>query len=309
MKLNTQIRLVSIILIISIIGFGIGYQKIDSKNYAELKSNEYLNEIYQGIFELNIITDDYLKSNKTRARVQWERRHASLTNILLRADTLISNKESKDLINQLRKNLIKSRQLFFSLTVLLGKGEIYSSRSVRPISEQINKLSLQSSADATYLIKKATARLYESRNYLLQIEISLMLVFILFVIMVVVWVGRSLIAPLTKLREQTIRITEGDYGYQVKASGHNEVSDLANSINQLSREIGHKIKSLVDQSESLKQEKLISESAFEKIKQTENRYTKIHNTALDAIVTINKLGVIKSINPSVTRLFGYSEEE
>ena len=309
MKLNTQIRLVSIILIIAISGFAIGYQKIDANNYAELKSNEYLNEIYQGIFELNIITDDYLQTNKKRARVQWERRHASLTNVLLRADTLISNKESKGVINRLRKNLIKSRKIFFSLTVLLGSGENYSSYSVRPIAEQIHKLSLQSSADATYLIKNATTRLYESRHQLLQIEISLILVFILFVVLVVVWVGRSLIMPLIKLRKQAIHIAEGDYGYQVEVSGNNEVSDLANSINQLSHEIKNKIESLVNQADILSREKLISESAFEKLKQTENKYKKIHNTALDAIVTIDNQGVIQSINPSVSRIFGYSEEE
>ena len=53
-------------------------------------------------------------------------------------------------------------------------------------------------------------------------------------------------------------------------------------------------------------ERLEAES---KQKDVENRTKAIVDTVVDGIVTISELGIIETVNPSVTRMFGYSEEE
>ncbi|WKK66639.1 SpoIIE family protein phosphatase [Lutimonas zeaxanthinifaciens] len=47
----------------------------------------------------------------------------------------------------------------------------------------------------------------------------------------------------------------------------------------------------------------------EKIRASENRFRSITSTAIDAIVSANKHGIIESWNPAATRIFGYTEEE
>ena len=136
MKLTTQIRYVSIILIILITGIGYVYYNIENKNLHELQVNENLNKIFQGIFELNIITNDYLQTNKPRAREQWQQRHASLTNLLLKADTQIKNEDNIKTISRIRKNQIISRQLFFKLITLTQSESIDRKKTFRPISEK-----------------------------------------------------------------------------------------------------------------------------------------------------------------------------
>lgn len=49
--------------------------------------------------------------------------------------------------------------------------------------------------------------------------------------------------------------------------------------------------------------------AEEKIRASENRFRSITSSAIDAIISANKEGIIESWNPSATKIFGYTEEE
>ncbi len=49
--------------------------------------------------------------------------------------------------------------------------------------------------------------------------------------------------------------------------------------------------------------------AEEKIRASENRFRSITSSAIDAIISADKNGIIESWNPAATKIFGYSEEE
>ncbi len=49
--------------------------------------------------------------------------------------------------------------------------------------------------------------------------------------------------------------------------------------------------------------------AEEKIKASENRFRSITSSAIDAIISADKKGIIESWNPAATKIFGYTEEE
>lgn len=48
---------------------------------------------------------------------------------------------------------------------------------------------------------------------------------------------------------------------------------------------------------------------YENLQEKDSRLNAIINTAVDGIITINNRGLIETINPAVTRLFGYSKNE
>ena len=86
MKIKTKLN-ISIILYLStalVIAF-LTFLTLRQTNNASLQLKSS-NEISKGVFELNILTSDYLLHHRARSQIQWKSKHEALQRLLSKID-------------------------------------------------------------------------------------------------------------------------------------------------------------------------------------------------------------------------------
>jgi len=116
---------------------------------------------------------------------------------------------------------------------------------------------------------------------------SVILFFVIAGLMVLfqtLWIHR----PLQKLKQVTYEISQGNYYADMDIHSRDEIGDLAGSIDYMRNKILRTLDDLVEK-ESLQRS--------------------ILETAPDAIITMDTLGIVRSFNPGAEKIFGYHPEE
>lgn len=100
--------------------------------------------------------------------------------------------------------------------------------------------------------------------------------------------GTYLTRQLDKLRAASLKIASGELGQQVAVSSKDEIGETARSFNKMSSRL---------------------KDLYGEIKVNENRLRTVLNAVKDGILTIDRHGIILSVNPAVSKLFKYEREE
>lgn len=125
----------------------------------------------------------------------------------------------------------------------------------------------------------------EFNNLLAQLSIFLFIIIGAFSLFIQTqWIYK----PITRLKDITSRFSNGDYDSQLPAITQDEIGLLTKSIDHMR----HKIQSTLDE-----------------LTNKEKMTRSILETAPDAIITMNKDGIINSFNPGAEKLFQYSAKE
>lgn len=96
------------------------------------------------------------------------------------------------------------------------------------------------------------------------------------------WAMRlSVVRPIARLRDAIIRVGEGDRQAMLPVTRSDELGEVASVFNQMQ----------------------------ERIRISEVRTRAVMDNVVDAIITIDANGVIESVNPAVTKIFGFAPEE
>lgn len=115
MEIKTGLRIGGSVSIILVISLG-SILLLGSLQVArEIEEERIAVEIAEGVFELNILTNDYLLHGEERAQEQWQLRHDSLTEILSSEE--VSNLREKAITDEMRRNHADLGDIFSQLTV------------------------------------------------------------------------------------------------------------------------------------------------------------------------------------------------
>jgi PAS domain S-box-containing protein len=101
-------------------------------------------------------------------------------------------------------------------------------------------------------------------------------------------VTRSITRPLAGLAAGTGALAQGRFGFEVSASGNDELAELAEAFNRASREI---------------------EDLYAKVRRSEAYFRSLIENASDLILILSRTGRILYASPSIAPVFGYSPEK
>jgi len=315
MTLASQSKILSIIfLVLTAISAFVYIQLINTVKKERL-GYEQLSEISQGVFELNILTSEHLALRTKRSEMQWNRRHASLTNYMLIASRSFDDKSSK-LLLRARVGLTKVRKLFFKIVIAEHKlneanfnDRLKYEKLIRTLAIQVRLISQQLVSDVNRAGKQSLNSLKKTEKQANYILGFILLVILIVFIGVVVWLKRFFIVPIIELSQFSENLIAGNYHSRTNIQTKNEIGDLAASFNALAVTIAGKIDDLTEQSSMLEKSNQQIEEALEKTKATERQYKDIFSAAADAIFTIDEQGTILTANPASELMFGYSYEK
>lgn len=300
MKVRTNLFLLSAIfaILIGALGF-IVFQSFGLIN-REMKGSISANKMIKDVFELNIVTYEYLMHHKKRMQQQWILKYDSLGKLLERMRKEESHPECQSILesitsdykalgslySQLRATFVKRKKL---LEENLPQGEINMifAQEERLIAQTLMRTQKITSGAfrSSIIMQQRIARVRQRTNWIVLFSI---IGFIILSSCVSFLITRSITRPLNKLANGAELIGKGDLNHRVDIKTKNELGELASAFNQMTER---------------------RQLADETLRQSEAKYQDLFDSAPVAYFFVGIDGLIKGANKAAENLTGYRSEE
>jgi PAS domain S-box-containing protein len=260
--------------------------RVRQANTLEKKADE----IVRDVFELTMLTNDYLIHKSARAEQQWQIKHRQLTELI--GHSKANGTQQVQLFKSMFQDHEIIQILFLKLLDINKKPEkiqnhIYKQLWNRLIG-QITTTAQEIVSAAFRLSTIAKSELLSAQRQGGMIVLVLMITLAVVIIINSLILGRSLAKPIIKLQQDIEKIGRGNLDHIVHSTSTDEIGELASAFNGMTR--------------NLKQ-------LHESIKESNERYHSLFNDALDMIHILDDDGRIIDANPAEMATLGYSEKE
>lgn len=201
-------------------------------------------DIVSSAFERSMFGDDYLLTASERARKQWVSKNEYIGKVLISASERFKDKRDKANVEELLKNHETIGKLF--LGIVEAREEAIANPDYAAIyHETENRLSSQL-AMKRYDTMEYARKLQEAGSEYLSETLQQAGWSILFVIVVVTaavtinsWsIGRSITSRISRLRDGTAVIGEGNLDHRIDITGDDEFVDLSGAFNEMAAKLG-----------------------------------------------------------------------
>ncbi len=245
MKVRTSLFLLSTIFVIIIVVLGYVMFNTSKLVNSEVRESESATQIIKDIFELNIVTYEYLTYHEERMHQQWLIKYDSLGKSLdwMRTgeshaehlsilESITSDYESLgNFFSLLQENLIKREKL---IEENKPQAEIdLSLSSEKRLSSQTLLRSQRMASEAfifSALMEQKIAQVQQRTN---SIALFSMISFIVLSFSISFFTSKAIIGPLNELVKSAEIIGKGDLKHRVGIETRNEIGELAKAFNQM----------------------------------------------------------------------------
>ncbi len=208
-----------------------------SRQVSEVfEQSKTVNNIVGEVFELNIVTNDYLLHHEERAQAQWQLRYSSLAQILTEVEAKYPEEELLDRVIQNHAEL----QPLFSQLVTSYVGEDSSELEQR-LASQLAVKTQTMVADTFRLAETFSARAESARRRGSFPLMASGLIILTLMVSTIILVSNDIVARITNLHRGTEIIAAGDLDYKVDVGGHDEIGDLAHAFNEMAASLEKQI--------------------------------------------------------------------
>src|SRR5699024_7913154 len=155
---------------------------------------------------------------------------------------------------------------------------------------QINVQPIQSTGDTVVgalYVKSDLEQKYHDINNIALIFVTASIIAVFISIIVAVLVARSITQPIDAMRQQALRISRGDYSQKVEVKGNDELSQLAETFNELGDRI---------------------EETQEAMESERNRLNSVLSHMTDGVVATDRRGRVMTINEMALSLLNVKKE-
>ncbi len=293
MKVRTSLFLLSVIFVISILVLGYVMFRTTDVVKMEIRDNESVTQIIKEIFELNILTSEYLSQHVERVEQQWLQKFASLGESLdkLRAEerhpehfsnveTISSHHKSLgDIFLLLQANSIElTRMLEENRT----QAEIdLSIASQELLAAQMLVRSQGMVSDVFELSTISQQKIAQAQQNANSIVLLSIFVFSVMSFSISFLTARAIARPLNDLVSSAKIIGEGNLNHRAGEDIKNEFGALATAFNEMTT-------SLKQSYQAMEQEVQQRRRTQEQLRRSEEQFRSIFESTTDSIIVWDK---------------------
>ncbi len=144
----------------------------------------------------------------------------------------------------------------------------------------------------------------------IRVSVISYLVTLLLFVLLLSWLMRlALIKPVEDMNRGVKTIASGNLDYRVNIASRDEIGQLANAFNQMTGDLKESRADLEERQTHLAQEVLERKTIEKRLRESEERFRNLAQTATDAIIGLDERGCITFWNDAAARIFGYTEGE
>ncbi|WP_099974193.1 cell wall metabolism sensor histidine kinase WalK [Lactobacillus terrae] len=213
---------------------------------------------------INKIIQDYARSNSDVTDIQVVDNNNIIVGSKVDGDTVVGTKSLRESIEKSMKSNKKVTQIYYDK----DRGSSYE--LIQPISSTDD-----STVVGAVYIRANMESVYSRINNIIVIFLTASLMAGLLGAIISIFISRAITRPIDEMRQQAVRMAEGDYSGQVRVYSPDELGQLAMSVNDLSVKV---------------------EEATENSESERRRLDSVLSQMSDGVIATNRLGNITVIN-------------
>jgi two-component system cell cycle sensor histidine kinase/response regulator CckA len=326
MKITTRMRISTLVSTTTVIVAGtvflFMFEQIKKTNEEHMR----VHEIVQGVFELNILTDDYLLYHEKRSQAQWRLKHDSLTKLLSTLELTIPEKQS--FLSKMIENHEGMKSLFSRLTSIFerrnfDRGDTFNKELKNRLISQLLVKSQDMIYDAFQFEKKRHKELLVLQKRSNVFIMTLMFILLAIIVANFFLIGRSVVKPITKLHRDTEVIGKGNLDYKVGTESEDEVGQLSRAFDRMTENLKAITASRDELNKEIAERKMAEENLrrhqdhleelvkdrTEALRESEEKYREVVETSVDGVISADSQMKVGVWNKGAEGIFGYTEEE
>lgn len=266
-------------------------RQLEQQNIAQFEDSVsvkvyVLNQISENLTD----NDSHTRANINNTIQDFSRNNSDITDIQVidrngivvgtkDADkaSLIGRKTLKDQVRRSINNNKKITQIYYDKSL----GSSYE--SITPISSPDN-----SNVVGAIYVRASMESVYTGINNIIVIFLTASLVAGLLGAIIAIFISRAITRPIGEMKQQAVRMAEGDYSGQVRVYSPDELGQLAMAVNDLSVRV---------------------EEATENSESERRRLDSVLTQMSDGVIATNRLGNITVINEMAREFLNKTEDE
>lgn len=266
-------------------------RQLEQQNIAQFEDSVsvkvyVLNQISENLTD----NDSHTRSNINNTIQDFSRNNSDITDIQVidrnvivvgtkYADkaSLIGRKTLKDQVRRSINNNKKITQIYYDKSL----GSSYE--SITPVSSPDN-----SNVVGAIYVRASMESVYTGINNIIVIFLTASLVAGLLGAIIAIFISRAITRPIGEMKQQAVRMAEGDYSGQVRVYSPDELGQLAMAVNDLSVRV---------------------EEATENSESERRRLDSVLTQMSDGVIATNRLGNITVINEMAREFLNKTEDE
>ncbi len=234
MKIINRLRFNTLFTIVIAIMISLILFNILQLEKGAIQKNRNVNNIAGAVFELSILTNEYVLNQSDRTKRQWRIRYNSLSKLIENLELEIGMESL--LLEEIWKNYTILGNIFFQLTTE-SKGIDNSEEAVSRMLELRNRLADTFITKSQVMVSVAQQLTTIIGNKVISVhESSFLAMFLIVAILLLIaainsmLLGKSIIKPIVKLQEGSQIIGEGNFDFKFELPGRDEFGELSRSF-------------------------------------------------------------------------------
>ncbi|APX71449.1 cell wall metabolism sensor histidine kinase WalK [Companilactobacillus allii] len=266
------------------------------RQLEEQNVSQFEDSVVVPAYDLNQIStnltdnDDKTRTNVSNVIQDFARNDSNITDIQVvdrngiivgtkdvDKSTIVGTKTMKDQIKQSISSDKKITQIYYD------KGTGSSYELITPVSSTDN-----STVVGAIYVRASMESVYQGINNIIVIFLTASLVAGLLGAIIAIFISRAITRPIDEMKQQAVRMAEGDYSGQVRVYSPDELGQLAMAVNDLSVKV---------------------EEATENSESERRRLDSVLTQMSDGVIATNRLGNITVINEMAQEFLNKDEDE
>ncbi|MEE8433103.1 MAG: HAMP domain-containing protein, partial [Candidatus Desulfatibia sp.] len=241
MKIKSKFQIITVLSIVIglMIAFTLFIHIQDMR--AAIEEDDKVDQLTSGVFDLNLLTNDYLLNRTERTQMQWQLRYDSLTELIHNMKFRI--KEEQLLQKEILHNHDRLK-VIFSRIIANYASRKNSSEMPAELSELEDRLVGKLLTNSQTMVSSAGQLIEISHRRLVSAQRKSSLVVILLVILITVIIAansfftrKSIIVPISKLQKGTQTIGEGDLNFKIASVAKDEIGGLSRAFDHMTEKL------------------------------------------------------------------------
>ncbi len=261
-----------------------------------IEQSQAMDKVVKGVFELNIITNDYLLYYEDRAQTQWDLRYASLAQLL--AGARFKGPEEEAMLEQITQIHADIQPLFSQLLTNherqgLSEEEMDLSRDLEQLLVSQLMVKTQTMVTVTFQLAEAASVRVEIAqrrgSYLLMAVGGILLALI---VSIIILTSNGIVARVRNLQRGTEIIAAGDLDHHVEIRSDDEISQLSRAFNEMTHKLKESYAGLNEEITTRKQAEEALQEYSERLEVMVEERTKELKDAQEELVRKEKLAIL-----------------
>lgn len=252
MKIKNKLLFIAGISALAIIVLSIFlYFSLRSYSLA-IEKNGIADQITYNIFENNSLLGEYLLYPEDRPRDLWFNKNDRTVALIKSKSTKFSKASEKEIINNLLTGIGKNQKTFLELIASREEGSMGGAEQQARLSAQIliNNQEAVFSAGQLAVASEQDADIAQKTVVYFLVGFVALIFIIVSVILYFIWL--SIVEPLIKLKEVTVRIASLDFTATADETSNDEMGQLARAYNSMTLKLKESYRNLDASNQQLK---------------------------------------------------------